>query len=87
MRVAAMALLGRILDFLDPMSALPPKADIGERNWDGRFVPKADMPLRSRRYRLVRSKLRSADGGARGPKIMCQHAECHRDDKNDHRQR
>jgi hypothetical protein len=28
-----------------------------------------------------------ADGGARGPKIMRQHAECHRDDKNDHRQR
>jgi hypothetical protein len=25
------------------MSALPPKADIGERNWDVRFVPKADV--------------------------------------------
>jgi hypothetical protein len=25
------------------MSALPPKADIGERNWDVRFVPKADI--------------------------------------------
>jgi hypothetical protein len=25
------------------MSALPPKADIRERNWDVRFVPKADM--------------------------------------------
>jgi hypothetical protein len=24
------------------MSALPPKADIGERNWNVRFVPKAD---------------------------------------------
>ena len=24
------------------MSALHPKADIGERNWDIRFVPKAD---------------------------------------------
>jgi hypothetical protein len=24
------------------MSALPPKADIAERNWDVRFVPKAD---------------------------------------------
>jgi hypothetical protein len=27
------------------MSALPPKADIGERNWDVRFVPKADVAL------------------------------------------
>jgi hypothetical protein len=25
------------------MSALPPKADIGERNRDVRFVPKADI--------------------------------------------
>jgi hypothetical protein len=25
------------------MSALPPKADIAERNWDVRFVPKADV--------------------------------------------
>jgi hypothetical protein len=25
------------------MSALPPKTDIGERNWDVRFVPKADI--------------------------------------------
>ena len=29
---------------IQPMSALPPKADIGERNWDVRFVPEADMP-------------------------------------------
>jgi len=25
------------------MSALPPKADIAECNWDVRFVPKADI--------------------------------------------
>ena len=25
------------------MSALPPKADIAERNWDVRFVPKGDI--------------------------------------------
>jgi hypothetical protein len=25
------------------MSALPPKADIAERGWDVRFVPKADI--------------------------------------------
>jgi hypothetical protein len=28
---------------LRTMSALPPIADIGERNWDVRFVPKADI--------------------------------------------
>ena len=27
------------------MSALPPKADIGTRSWNVRFVPKADMAL------------------------------------------
>jgi hypothetical protein len=28
------------------MSALPPKADIAERNWDVRFVPKPEVGLR-----------------------------------------
>jgi hypothetical protein len=32
----------RTLRFINPMSALSPKADIGERNWDVRFVPKVD---------------------------------------------
>jgi hypothetical protein len=33
------------------MSALPPKADIAERNWHVRFVPKADIQLSlSRRW-------------------------------------
>jgi hypothetical protein len=27
------------------MSALRPKADIGERNWDVRFVPKAEVAV------------------------------------------
>jgi hypothetical protein len=26
------------------MSAIPPKADIAECDWDVRFVPKADIP-------------------------------------------
>jgi hypothetical protein len=30
------------------MSALPPKADIDERNGDVRFVPKADVSNRSK---------------------------------------
>jgi hypothetical protein len=29
------------------MSALPPKADIGQRNRDVRFVPNSDMPPKS----------------------------------------
>src|SRR5215469_8440783 len=28
---------------LQPMSALPPKADIGTQSWNVRFVPKADI--------------------------------------------
>ena len=31
------------LRHLQRMSALPPKADIAERDWNVRFVPKADM--------------------------------------------
>ena len=30
--------------YVRPMSALPPKADIAQRDWDVRFVPKADIP-------------------------------------------
>jgi len=41
-----MSLLGQkqTWRFESAMSALPPKADIAERNWDVRFVPKADIP-------------------------------------------
>jgi len=31
---------------LQPMSALPPKADITERGWYVRYVPKADISLK-----------------------------------------
>ena len=34
-------------DVLAPLSALPPKADIAERDWHVRFVPKADIGQRS----------------------------------------
>jgi hypothetical protein len=40
-----------------PMSALPPKADIGWPGWDVRFVPKADIGLTLSIPRL-RSKAR-----------------------------
>jgi hypothetical protein len=33
------------------MSALPPKADIGDRNWDVRFVPIGDFVVLSIRVR------------------------------------
>jgi hypothetical protein len=33
------------------MSAFPPKADIAERDWDVRFVPKADI-LRCKKMSL-----------------------------------
>jgi hypothetical protein len=29
--------------YVRPMSALSPKADIAERDWDVRYVPKADI--------------------------------------------
>jgi hypothetical protein len=58
---ATMSALGQkqTLDWRPLMSALPPKADIAERDWDVRFVPKADIdsqtisattPLISLRY-------------------------------------
>jgi hypothetical protein len=37
----------QILKRLRPMSALPPKADIAERDCDVRFVPKADIGTHS----------------------------------------
>ena len=41
----ATSALGQKQTFSDvsAMSALPPKADIGERDWHVRFVPKADI--------------------------------------------
>src|SRR6516164_9097472 len=33
----------RTFTHLWPMSALPPKADIGTQSWNVRFVPKADI--------------------------------------------
>jgi hypothetical protein len=47
------------------MSALPPKADIAERNWDVRFVPKADVSKRSK-AEAIRSPRRRARAGRNG---------------------
>jgi hypothetical protein len=42
------------------MSALPPKADIAERNWDVCFVPKADIQVL---YSITSSATASSDDG------------------------
>ena len=35
----------RTLRLASPMSALPPKADIGTQSWNVRFVPKAEIRI------------------------------------------
>jgi hypothetical protein len=47
------------------MSALPPKADITERDWHVRFVPKADILRcgKERRYSITTSAQASIDCG------------------------
>ena len=79
------------------MSALPPKADMDQQGCDVRFVPEADMRCVgdgaawcfevSPSAAVVPTRLCGADSGTREHEIMRQHAECHCDDENDHRQR
>jgi hypothetical protein len=47
------------------MSALPPKADIRQRDWDVCFVPKADILRcgKERRYSITSSARASIDRG------------------------
>ena len=54
---------------LQPMSALPPKADITERGWYVRFVPKADILHCSieRRYSITSSARVMSDCGRSRP--------------------
>jgi hypothetical protein len=54
------------------MSALPPKADIAERDPDVRFVPKADILRcgKERRYSITSSARSSNAGGSVKPKIF-----------------
>jgi hypothetical protein len=49
-----MSALGQKQTFthLRPMSALPPKADMDQRSYDVRFVPKADIMQRSKKTSL-----------------------------------
>src|SRR6516165_3075362 len=51
------------------MSALPPKADIGTRSRDVRFVPKADILHcgKERRYSITSSAVASSDCGITRP--------------------
>jgi len=52
------------------MSALPPKADIVDHDWDVRFVPKADI-LRCGKsgYSITSSAMLSSVGGNVRPSI------------------
>jgi hypothetical protein len=58
-RVTVMSALGQKQTFkrLRLMSALPPKADIGTQSCDVCFVPKADIPRRTKmaRYSITSS--------------------------------
>ena len=53
-----------------PMSALHPKADIAERDWHVRFVPKADILQRSRCYSITSSARTSKEGGMVIPRAL-----------------
>jgi hypothetical protein len=54
------------------MSALPPKADIAERDRDVRFVPKADILRcsKERRYSITSSARTSNEGGMVIPRAL-----------------
>jgi hypothetical protein len=66
-----MSALGQMqtLEFVRPMSALPPKADIAESDWHVRFVPKADILRcsKERRYSIASSAIESTPGGISMP--------------------
>jgi len=84
------------------MSALPPIADIPRRNLNVRFGALTDIGACPRYVRFTCSKSRhqppnltiygclaseTTRNGQREPKIVRQHAECHRDDENCYWQR
>jgi hypothetical protein len=54
------------------MSALPPKADIAERDQDVRFVPKGDILRcgREPRYSITSSALARSDAGTVRPRAF-----------------
>jgi hypothetical protein len=55
------------------MSAIHPKADIGERNWDVRFVPKADIcAAANSRYSITSSAATSGVSGIVRPSAPWQ---------------
>src|SRR6516225_3633290 len=60
------------LRHLQPMSALPPKADIGTQPRDVRFVPKADIPRcgKERRHSITSSAVASSAGGTVTPSVF-----------------
>jgi hypothetical protein len=56
-----------------PMSALPPKANIAESNWHVRFVPKADMAARARCALFPRKWERSNVGSTKPRHEFCSY--------------
>ena len=54
------------------MSALPPKADIAERDGNVRFVPQADILRcgKERRYSITSSARASSVGGIVNPSVL-----------------
>src|SRR6516164_11270905 len=70
----SMSALGqkRTLRLLSPMSALPPKADIGTHSRDVRFVPGADILRcgRDRPYSSTSSARARTDGGTARPSAL-----------------
>ena len=65
----------RTLGYLQAMSALPPKADIRQHNYDVRFVPKADSAS-PRRHQAVSHLHRPPGFACRWRSGLHQH--CHR---------
>jgi len=52
------------------MSALPPKAHIAERDWDVRFVPKADIMQRSKSIGLYWDMCCRMPAGGEGRNVL-----------------
>src|SRR6516164_4959777 len=67
----AMSALGQkqTSEHVGVMSALPPKADIAERDWHVRYVAIEDIVrcVKIRRYSITSSARASNDGGTRRP--------------------
>jgi hypothetical protein len=69
----------RTLKRRQPMSALPPKADIAERKWHVRFVPKGHSALQQKMTYSITSARRCGARARRFPSLGFQQQ---RDDRD-----